>query len=67
MPHGAGLDDMAQRMASYADRIFKGAKPADLSMERASTVELVINLKMAQALGITVLQSVRLRADEVIQ
>ena len=67
MPHGAGLDDMAQRVASNADRIFKGAKPADLPMERASTFELVINLKTAQALGITVPQSLRLRADEVIQ
>ena len=58
---------MAQRVASYADHIFKSAKPADLPMERVSTLEWVINLKIAQALGITGPQSVRLRADEVIQ
>ena len=67
MFYGASLHAMAQRVASYADRIFKGAKPADLPMERASTFELVINLKTAQALGITVPQSVRPRADEVLQ
>ena len=54
---GASLDDMAQRVASYADVL----------MEFASTFAMVINLKTAQALGITVAESVRLRVDEVIQ
>ena len=49
MSYRGSLGDMAQRVASNADRIFKGAKPADLPMERASTAEMVINLKTAQA------------------
>jgi ABC-type uncharacterized transport system substrate-binding protein len=67
MSYGANLVDMAHRVAVFVDKIFKGAKPADLAVEQPTKLELVINLKTAKALDITIPQSLLLRADEVIQ
>jgi putative tryptophan/tyrosine transport system substrate-binding protein len=65
--YGAEVNDIWQRAAVFVDKILKGARPADLPIEQPSEFELVINLKTAQALGLSIPPSLRLRADEVLQ
>ena len=67
MAYGLSYPELYFRLASFVDKIFKGANPGDLPIEQPTKFELVINLKTAKALGLTIPQSILLRADEVVQ
>lgn len=67
MSYGQSLTDRFRRAAAFVDKIVRGARPGDLPIEQSSKIEMVINLKTAQALGLTIPQTLLLRSDEVIQ
>ena len=67
MSYGFSLSGLFEAAAVYADKILKGTKPAELPMEQPTRFEFVVNLKAPKALGITIPESILLRADEVIR
>jgi putative ABC transport system substrate-binding protein len=67
MSYGVNLPDMFRRTAAYVDKVLKGAKPGELPVEQPTTFEIVINLKTARELGLTVSRDFLLIADDVIE
>jgi len=67
MSYGTDLTELFRRSATYVDKILKGARPAELPVEQAMKFELLINLKMARLIGLTITPSVLLRADRVVE
>ena len=67
LAYGPSLSDSFRRAATYVDKILKGARPADLPVEQPTTFDCVINLKTAQALGLSVPQTALIQATEIIQ